>query len=121
MKEKNKYKIIFTVIACIVFGGALFLKRPINETSFIISAIISLGFIIGIITKDNMNLKKKHIIFLLLIILLIALVTVLSNKEIIPDWFFVPFILTIVGLSIIPVLYRTIKNLMLYYKDDEDE
>ncbi|HAG43073.1 MAG TPA: hypothetical protein DCL31_06485 [Clostridium sp.] len=121
MKEKNKCKIIFTVIACIVFGGALFLKRPINETSFIISAIIAIGFIIGIITKDNMNLKKKHIIFLLLIILLIALVTVLSNKEIIPDWFFVPFILTIVGLSIIPALYRTIKNLMLYYKDDEDE
>lgn len=63
MKEKNKYKIIFTVIACIVFGGALFLKRPINETSFIISEIIALGFIIGIISKDDMNLKKNILYF----------------------------------------------------------
>ncbi|WP_291583774.1 hypothetical protein [Clostridium sp. UBA6640] len=121
MNEKNKYKVIFAVIACIVFGSGLFLDRPINKSSLIRRIIIYLSFIIGIITGGSMNIKRKHIIFLLSMILSITLITILSIKEIIPGCFFIPYILTIVGLSIILVLYKTIKNLILYYKSNEDE
>lgn len=122
MNKKNKYKIIFIAIVCIIFVIGFFLEEPItNKNSLILRTLIYMGFIIGIITKDNMNIKRKHIIFLLSMISLIALITILSIKEIIPDWFFIFFILTIVGLSITLVLYKTIKNLILYYKDNEDE